>query len=173
MHGIVIGQPFADMEVGTSSDPFYIEGTSSNPFSKDNEMLGMLHDLQAPIEYEEEMAEEGLENDMSSNSGVEHKTMNIFQELLNQAHFLSYEAKQKLHDLGMGYKTIHAYPQNVWLGLASDGFNLFGHMSTTNSMWPMVLSPYNLSPWKCMKVSNFFISLQLVHLIANTRSKIS
>ncbi|KAA0054643.1 GDSL esterase/lipase [Cucumis melo var. makuwa] len=68
---------------GTSSDPFH-ERTSNNPFSEDNEMLGMLHDLQASIQHEEEM-EEGLENDMLINSGVEQKTTNIFKELLNQA----------------------------------------------------------------------------------------
>ena len=41
-------------------------------------MLGMLHDLQAPIMHEKE-TEEGLENDMSFNSGVEQVTMNILQ----------------------------------------------------------------------------------------------
>ena len=50
-------------------------------------------------------------------------------------------------------------PQNVRLGLASDEFNLFGHMSTAYSMWPVVLIPYNLPPWKCLKESNFFMSL--------------
>uniref|UniRef100_A0A9I9EK15 Uncharacterized protein n=1 Tax=Cucumis melo TaxID=3656 RepID=A0A9I9EK15_CUCME len=60
-----------------SSDPFHIEGTSSNPFSEDNEMLGMLHDLQASIEHEEEIVEEGLEND------INHKltTMNFTKHL--------------------------------------------------------------------------------------------
>ena len=48
----------------TNCNPFHIEGTSSNLFSEDNEMLEMLHDLQAPIEHEEETAEEGLVNDM-------------------------------------------------------------------------------------------------------------
>ncbi|KAA0035762.1 uncharacterized protein E6C27_scaffold403G00370 [Cucumis melo var. makuwa] len=50
-------------------------------------------------------------------------------------------------------------PRNVRLGLASDGFNPFGNMSTAYSMWPVVLIPYNLPPWKCMKESNFFMSL--------------
>ena len=59
------------------------EGTSSNPFPKENEMFGMFHNLQASIKHEEEM-EECLENDMSFNSGVEQETMNIFQELLNE-----------------------------------------------------------------------------------------
>ena len=37
-------------------------------------------------------------------------------------------------------------PRNVRLGLASDGFNPFGNMSTAYSMWPVVLIPYNLPP---------------------------
>ena len=37
-------------------------------------------------------------------------------------------------------------PQNVHLGLTSDEFNPFGHMSTSYSMWPVVLLPYNLQP---------------------------
>ncbi|KAA0038079.1 uncharacterized protein E6C27_scaffold36G002930 [Cucumis melo var. makuwa] len=49
--------------------------------------------------------------------------------------------------------------RNVRLGLALDKFNLFGNMSTSYSMWPVVLIPYNLPPWKCMKDSNFFVSL--------------
>ena len=36
-------------------------------------------------------------------------------------------------------------PQNVRLGLASDGFNPFGDMNTTYSMWHVVLIPYNLA----------------------------
>ena len=52
-------------------------------------------------------------------------------------------------------------PQNVRLGLASDGFNLFGNMSISYSMWHMVLIPYNLPPWMCMK-QTFFIILSLL-----------
>ncbi|KAA0053293.1 CACTA en-spm transposon protein [Cucumis melo var. makuwa] len=40
-----------------------------------------------------------------------------------------------------------------------DGFNPFGQMSTSYSMWSVVLLPYNLLPWKCMKETNFFMSL--------------
>ena len=54
---------------GISSDPFH-KGTNSNHFPEDNELLGMLHNLQAQIEHKEE-TKEGLENDMSFNSGVE------------------------------------------------------------------------------------------------------
>ena len=44
---------------GTRGYPFD-KGTSSNPFAEENEMLDMLHDLQALIEHEEGM-EQGLE----------------------------------------------------------------------------------------------------------------
>ena len=42
-------------------------------------------------------------------------------------------------------------PQNARLDLANDGFNLFRNMSISYSMWPVVLIPYNLPPWMCMK----------------------
>ncbi|KAL0540109.1 hypothetical protein IC582_024338 [Cucumis melo] len=53
-------------------------------------------------------------------------------------------------------------PRNVHLGLASYGFNPFGQMSTSYSMWHVVLLPYNLPPWKCMKETNFFMSLLIL-----------
>jgi hypothetical protein len=49
--------------------------------------------------------------------------------------------------------------RNVRLGLTSDGFNSFCNMSTSYSMWPVVLMPYNLPPWKCMKVPHIMLSL--------------
>ncbi|XP_038716536.1 uncharacterized protein LOC120009878 [Tripterygium wilfordii] len=49
--------------------------------------------------------------------------------------------------------------RNVRLGLASDGFNPFRTMSISYSMWPVVLIPYNLPPWMCMKPPNFIMSL--------------
>lgn len=42
-------------------------------------------------------------------------------------------------------------PRNVRLGLATDGFNPFGNMSLSYSMWPVMVVPYNLPPWMCMK----------------------
>ncbi|KAL4335213.1 hypothetical protein GQ457_07G009520 [Hibiscus cannabinus] len=39
-------------------------------------------------------------------------------------------------------------PRNIRLGLASDGFNPFGNMSNSYSMWPVIILPYNLPPWK-------------------------
>lgn len=57
------------------------------------------------------------------------------------------------------YTFFSSDPRNVRLGLASDGFNPFGMMSTSYSMWPVVLIPYNLPPWLCMKQPNFILSL--------------
>ena len=50
-------------------------------------------------------------------------------------------------------------PRSIRLGLASDGFNPFGNMSTTYSMWPVVLIPYNLPPWKIAAKTNYLLSL--------------
>ena len=36
--------------------------------------------------------------------------------------------------------------RKVRLGLALDGFNPFDYMSTSYSMWHVVLTPYNLPP---------------------------
>ncbi|XP_040369557.1 uncharacterized protein LOC121051349 [Rosa chinensis] len=49
--------------------------------------------------------------------------------------------------------------RNVRLGLASDGFNPFGNMSTSHSTWPVVMSVYNLPPWMCMKQPYMMLSL--------------
>ena len=48
--------------------------------------------------------------------------------------------------------------RNVRLGLASDGFNPFGLSSTGWSTWPVLLMPYNLPPWLCMKQHYMILS---------------
>ncbi|XP_028068682.1 uncharacterized protein LOC114271251 [Camellia sinensis] len=50
-------------------------------------------------------------------------------------------------------------PRNVRLGLATDGFNPFGNMNNSYSLWPVVLIPYNLPPWLAMKDPFFMLSL--------------
>ncbi|WMV07748.1 hypothetical protein MTR67_007374 [Solanum verrucosum] len=52
-----------------------------------------------------------------------------------------------------------AEPRNVRLGLASDGFQPFRNAKTSYSIWPVVLIPYNLPPWLCMKQENFIMSM--------------
>ncbi|XP_042983179.1 uncharacterized protein LOC122312596 [Carya illinoinensis] len=49
--------------------------------------------------------------------------------------------------------------RNVRLGLASDGFNPFNNMAKPYSIWPVILVPYNLPPWLCMKDQFFMTSL--------------
>ncbi|CAN6704527.1 unnamed protein product [Malus baccata var. baccata] len=49
------------------------------------------------------------------------------------------------------YPDFAADPRNIRLGLATDGFNPFGVLNQTHSIWPIVVFPYNLPPWKCMK----------------------
>lgn len=49
--------------------------------------------------------------------------------------------------------------RNIRLGIASDGFNPFGHMSSAYSVWPVIVTPYNFPPWRCMKDPFLFMSL--------------
>ncbi|XP_052209223.1 uncharacterized protein LOC127812741 [Diospyros lotus] len=52
--------------------------------------------------------------------------------------------------------------RNVRLALATDGFNPFGNMSTSYSMWPVILVQYNMPLWKCMKEPFFMMSLLIL-----------
>ncbi|XP_028103364.1 uncharacterized protein LOC114302527 [Camellia sinensis] len=51
-------------------------------------------------------------------------------------------------DFDKQHPTFSDDSRNVRLGLATDGFNPFGNMSTLYSMWPVILMPYNLPPWR-------------------------
>ncbi|XP_021867293.1 uncharacterized protein [Spinacia oleracea] len=50
-------------------------------------------------------------------------------------------------------------PQNVRLGLCTDGFSPFGKSGKQYSCWPVMLTPYNLPPGLCMKKPFTFLSL--------------
>ncbi|XP_057444525.1 uncharacterized protein LOC130736753 [Lotus japonicus] len=50
-------------------------------------------------------------------------------------------------------------PRNVRLGLAADGFNPHSVLSASNSIWPVILIPYNTPPWVCMKSTSFILSM--------------
>jgi hypothetical protein len=52
-----------------------------------------------------------------------------------------------------------ANSRNVQLGLIAHGFNPFGNISTSHNTWPVMLVPYNLPPWMCMKQTSFILSL--------------
>ena len=62
----------------------------------------------------------------------------------------------------MQYSQFAQDPQNVRLGLSTDGFNPFRNMSNAYSLWPVVLVPYNLLPWKCMKTPFLMMSLLIL-----------
>jgi len=49
------------------------------------------------------------------------------------------------------FKLFASDSRSIRLGFASDRFNPFCRMSTTYSTWPILLIPYNLPPWSCMK----------------------
>jgi hypothetical protein len=50
-------------------------------------------------------------------------------------------------------------PRNVRLGLVSDGFNPFGMLNVTYTTWPLILIPYNLPPWLCLKEPFWMMSM--------------
>ncbi|WVZ84116.1 hypothetical protein U9M48_031177 [Paspalum notatum var. saurae] len=62
-------------------------------------------------------------------------------------------------DFDARYPDFAADARNVRLGLASDGFNPFGNMSIKHSTWPVMLVPYNLPPWICMKQTSLLLSM--------------
>nr|GEZ68948.1 hypothetical protein [Tanacetum cinerariifolium] len=57
------------------------------------------------------------------------------------------------------YSDFAKEPRNVRLGLAADGFNPFGNLSQAYSMWPVILTTYNLPLWLCIKESSFMLTL--------------
>nr|GEY53782.1 hypothetical protein [Tanacetum cinerariifolium] len=57
------------------------------------------------------------------------------------------------------YSDFSKEPRNVQLGLAVDGFNPFGNLSQSYSIWPVILTTYNLPLWLCMKESSFMLML--------------
>lgn len=57
------------------------------------------------------------------------------------------------------HKDFSVEPRNIRLGLATDGMNPFKTLSVSHSTWPVLVIPYNLPPWICMKQPNFIMSL--------------
>ncbi|XP_013650497.2 uncharacterized protein LOC106355020 [Brassica napus] len=49
--------------------------------------------------------------------------------------------------------------RNIYLGLATDGFNPVGMSGEAHSVWPVIVTPYNLPPGMCMKREYFFLSV--------------
>ena len=61
--------------------------------------------------------------------------------------------------LDESYPSFATDSRNVRLGLASDGFNPFGGLRSDYSIWLVVLIPYSLPPWLCIKQPYSFLSL--------------
>jgi len=53
-------------------------------------------------------------------------------------------------------------PRNLRLGLASDGMNPFGNLSTSHSSWSVLLMIYNLPHWLCMKRKYIMLCMMIV-----------
>ncbi|GJY60354.1 uncharacterized protein Tco_0461011 [Tanacetum coccineum] len=49
--------------------------------------------------------------------------------------------------------------RNVRLGLCTDGFQPFGQSGKQYSCWPIIVTPYNLPPWMCMKDPYMFLTI--------------
>lgn len=49
--------------------------------------------------------------------------------------------------------------RNVRLRLATYGFNPFGMMNVSHSIWPVILMTYNLPHWLCMKQPSLLLSI--------------
>ncbi|XP_075094131.1 uncharacterized protein LOC142161730 [Nicotiana tabacum] len=52
-----------------------------------------------------------------------------------------------------------AEPRNVRLGLCTNGFQPFGQLGRKYSSWPVIVTPYNLPPWMCMKEAYMFLTV--------------
>ncbi|WMV33200.1 hypothetical protein MTR67_026585 [Solanum verrucosum] len=95
---------------------------------------------------------------MSSKTSVDmrwHK-----EKHLDEASVLRHPADSKAwKEFDKNHQWFAQEPRNIRLGLATDGFNPFGNMSTSYSMLPVILAPYNLPPWKCLKDPFMIMSL--------------
>jgi hypothetical protein len=62
-------------------------------------------------------------------------------------------------DFDQTFKSFVDDPRNLRLAIATDGFNPFGQMSNSYSIWPVLVVPYNFPPWMCMDQSNYMLAL--------------
>ncbi|KAL6179855.1 hypothetical protein ACLB2K_046526 [Fragaria x ananassa] len=66
------------------------------------------------------------------------------------------------HIVDQKWPSFASEPQNLRFGLATDGFNPYKNLSSTHSIWPVILVIYNLPPNVCMSQENLMLSL-LIH----------
>ncbi|XP_066321900.1 uncharacterized protein [Miscanthus floridulus] len=73
------------------------------------------------------------------------------EELVDDGYLRHPADSKEWKDFDKNFPSFASDARSVRLGLASDRFNPFGHMSTSYSIWPVVIVMYNLPPWMCMK----------------------
>jgi len=59
------------------------------------------------------------------------------------------------------YPEFGSDPKNLRLGLATDGMNPYGNLSSKHSSWPVLLIIYNLPYWLCMKRKYVMLSMMI------------
>ncbi|XP_066354558.1 uncharacterized protein [Miscanthus floridulus] len=84
-----------------------------------------------------------------------HKEMRVAVEN-EMTHPADGEAWKDFDDM---YPSFAEDARNLRLSLATDGFNPFGNMNTSYSMWPVLVKVYNLPPWSCTDASNCIMAL--------------
>ena len=60
------------------------------------------------------------------------------------------------------YSTFGEEKRNLRLGLATDGMNPYGNLSSKHTSWPVLLIIYNLPPWLCMKRKYIMLSMMIL-----------
>ena len=57
------------------------------------------------------------------------------------------------------YPAFAVESRNVMLGLCTNGFPPFFQFCSKYSSWPIIVTPYNLPPWMCMKTPYMFLTI--------------
>ena len=57
------------------------------------------------------------------------------------------------------FKSFADDPRSLRLAIATDGFNPFGQMTNSYSIWPVIVVPYNFAPWMCIDQPNYMLAL--------------
>ena len=57
------------------------------------------------------------------------------------------------------FKDFASGPRNVRLGLVADGFHPFGMLNVAYTTWLVILIPYSLPPWLCLKQPYWMMSM--------------
>nr|GEY60558.1 hypothetical protein [Tanacetum cinerariifolium] len=129
-----------------------------------NDMTALLDDL-SYIPSNNEHNEPTQGDIGETNNEPTQATRNEFEELYASANEELYPGCDYVTRLDFMAKFAYfkvKEPRNVRLGLAADGFNSFGNLSQAYSIWPVILTTYNLPLWLCMKESSFMPTLLIL-----------